>query len=76
VSWALLGGTLLRALQRRLLARRLPAFLVNRAFSLVYVANNALGAALERLERSYDWGQKTLPADIMLIARAPAGSDG
>ena len=76
VSWALLGGTLLRSLQRRMVGRGLPSFLVDRAFALVYVANNALGAALDRAERSYDWGTKTLPADLMLVARAPAGSDG
>jgi SAM-dependent methyltransferase len=76
VAWALLGGTLLRALQRRALGRGLPGLLVNRIFELAYVANNALGAALDRVERSHDWAGKVLPADLMLVARAPDGADG
>jgi SAM-dependent methyltransferase len=76
VAWALLGGTLLRALQRRGLRRGVPRFVVDRVFALAYLANNAAGAALNRVERAYDWGSKTLPADIMLVARAPAKPDG
>jgi SAM-dependent methyltransferase len=75
VAWALLGGVLLRALQRRALGRGLPGFVVNPVFALAYMANNAVGAALERVELAYDWGPKALPADLMLVARAPADPD-
>jgi SAM-dependent methyltransferase len=71
VAWALLGGVLLRSIQRRALRRRLPGGAVNRAFALLYAANNTLGARLDRVEAAYDWGSRTLPANVMLVARAP-----
>lgn len=73
VAWALLGGVLLRSIHRRALRRRLPAAIVDRAFALLYAANNAAGARLDRVEARYDWGARTLPANVMLVARAPAG---
>jgi SAM-dependent methyltransferase len=76
VSWALLGGVLLRSVHRRALRHRIPERAVEGAFALLYAANNALGARLERVEAAYDWGERTLPANVMLVARAPGGSDG
>jgi SAM-dependent methyltransferase len=71
VAWALLGGVLLRSIHRRALRRGMPAAATDRVFGLVYAVNNALGALLERAEARYDWGTRTLPANLMLVARAP-----
>jgi SAM-dependent methyltransferase len=71
VAWTLLTGTMLRACESTL-ARRLHRGLVTRAFRPVYIALNALGALMDRIERPRRHPYMTLPPNLMLTARRPA----
>ena len=71
VTWTLVTGTLLNAAEQDLSAR-LPRGLVRAAFKPVYVALNALGGALDAIERRRRHPSLTLPPNIMLTARRPA----
>jgi SAM-dependent methyltransferase len=71
VTWTLVTGTMLNAAEEEL-SSRLPRPLVHGAFKLAYAALNALGAALETIERRRRHPTLTLAPNIMLTARRPA----
>jgi SAM-dependent methyltransferase len=73
VSWALLTGRILRAVEENTRARSRLGWRLRPLFALAYAATNAIGALAERFERSV-WrpAPYTLPPDMILTARKPA----
>jgi SAM-dependent methyltransferase len=70
VAWTLLTGTLLRACEEQV-GRRLPALAVRAMFGPVYVALNAVGMALDAVERPRRHPRHVLAPNILLTARRP-----
>ena len=74
VCWTTLTGCMLNAVERRLF--RWPAFLrlpLRALFRPVYALLNAVGVALDRAERRSPNDPYTLPMNLLVTARRPAG---
>jgi SAM-dependent methyltransferase len=71
VSWAAVTGSLFARLQERLAARVVLRALARPAFAAVYAAINAIGLALEALDRGFVRGSYRLPMNLLISARRP-----
>ena len=72
VCWTTITGCMLHAVERRLFEWPAPIRIPFRAlFRTVYVALNALGVALDRVERRMPNDPYTLPMNLLVMARRP-----
>jgi SAM-dependent methyltransferase len=73
VSWASVTGSLFARIQERLAGRVILRTLVRPAFATLYIAINAIGLALEALDRRLVRGSYRLPMNLLISARRPHG---
>jgi SAM-dependent methyltransferase len=71
VSWAAVTGSLFARVQERLAARVVLRTLARPAFAALYVAINAIGLALEAIDRRMVRGSYRLPMNLLISARRP-----
>ena len=71
VTWAAVTGSLFARIQERLAARIVLRTLARPAFAIVYFAINAIGLALEALDRRSIRGSYRLPMNLLISARRP-----
>lgn len=72
VSWSTLTGRIVYGVEERL--PRAARLLLHPLFVLAYLGINAVGAALDAVERRTPPGAVILPMNLMLTARRPASS--
>jgi SAM-dependent methyltransferase len=70
VSWAYLSGRIVDIAEERL--PRAARLLLRPVFVSVYLAINAIGGAIDAVERRMPAGDNVLPMNLMLTARRPA----
>ena len=75
VAWATLTGLLVNLAQWHVPARLGANQLVRPLFGLLYLAVNATGLAIDRIERRYARSDRTLPMNLLLTARRPPFPD-
>ncbi len=73
VTWAAVTGSLVARIQERLAARIVLRTLARPAFAILYIAINAIGLALEALDRRLVRGSYRLPMNLLVSARRPEG---
>jgi SAM-dependent methyltransferase len=71
VSWAAVTGSLFGRVQERLAARVVLRVLARPVFALLYAAINAIGLALEAVDRRFVRGSYRLPMNLLVSARRP-----
>jgi SAM-dependent methyltransferase len=71
VAWATLTGWMVNLAELRTRRRLGGRRLLHPAFVLVYLAVNAIGAVLDRMERHFDRHPYTLPMNLLVSARRP-----
>jgi SAM-dependent methyltransferase len=75
VAWATLTGLLVNLAQWHVPARLGANQLVRPLFGLLYLAVNATGLAIDRIERRKARSERTLPMNLLLTARRPPFPD-
>jgi SAM-dependent methyltransferase len=71
VSWAAVTGSLFARIEERFAARVALRTVARPAFAAVYAAINAIGLALEAVDRRFVRGSYRLPMNLLISARRP-----
>jgi SAM-dependent methyltransferase len=75
VAWATLSGLLANLVEWHVPKRLTIDRLVKPLFALVYLTINGLGLLGDRIERRYARSERTLPMNLLVVARRPDRDD-